>query len=189
MGRLMRPLLTLLFALLILTATAQESYFPNRDGLSWTYTNGETQTLTGPRLVNGESVMVLAHALGGVPVSEDYLLYSETGVLSLGTAAGGQTLVYAPPLVVYQGARLEVGDTWASTSQVGDLDITFQAEVIAVRGVSNAAGRFNTLQIRQTTVTSTGAQTTLDLFFVPTVGVVRTVTQDGTVVDLLERNF
>ena len=185
----MRPLLTLLFALIVCTATAQESYFPNRDGLSWTYTNGETQTLTGPRLVNGQSVMVLAHALDGVPVSEDYLLYSETGVLSLGTAAGGQTLVYTPPLVIYQGERLEVGDSWASTSRVGDLEITFQAEVIGVRGVQNAAGRFNALQIRQTTVTSTGAQTTLDLFFVPTVGVVRTVTQDGTVVDLLEKNF
>ncbi len=183
----------LLVLLVIFTATsvasAQESYFPNRDGLSWTYSNGETQTLTGPRLVNGQSVMVLAHALEGVPVSEDYLFYDTTGVFSLGTAAGGRTLVYTPPLVIYQGERLEVGDAWASTTQVGDLEITFQAEVLGVRGVQNAAGRFNALQIRQTTVTSTGAQTTLDLFFVPTVGVVRTVTQDGTVVDLIEKNF
>ena len=178
-----------LLLVLLTPALAQESYFPNRDGLSWTYSNGETQTLAGPRLVNGQSVMVLTHALDGVPVSEDYLLYDTTGVLSLGTAAGGRTLVYTPPLVIYQGERLEPGDAWASITRVGDLEITFQAEVLGVRGVQNAAGRFNTLQIRQTTVTSTGAQTTLDLFFVPTVGVVRTVTEDGTVVDLIEKNF
>ena len=185
----MRLLFALLLATLSLSASAQESYFPNHDGLSWTYSNGETQTLAGPRLVNGQSVMVLTHALEGVPVSEDYLFYDPTGVLSLGTAAGGRTLVYTPPLVIYQGERLEVGDAWASITRVGDLEITFQAEVLGVRGVQNAAGRFNALQIRQTTVTSTGAQTTLDLFFVPTVGVVRTVTEDGTVVDLIEKNF
>lgn len=39
------------------------------------------------------------------------------------------------------------------------------------------------------TVTSTGAQTILYLYFVPGVGVVRFVTQDGDVVDLVERNF
>lgn len=187
----MQRLLSLVLVLMTIsaTATAQESYFPHRDGLTWTYSNGETQTLYGPRSLAGHEVMVLVHYFEGLPVSEDYLVYDPAGVFSLGTAAGGRTLVYNPPLTIYQGERLEPGDTWSSTAQVGDLAISLTAEVIGVRGVQNAAGRFNALLVRQTTVTSTGAQTVLDLFVVPGVGVVRFVTEDGTVVDLLEKNF
>ena len=68
-------------------------------------------------------------------------------------------------------------------------DITLAAEVVGMRGVSTPLGRFNALQVRQRTFTNTGAQTTLDLFMVPGVGVVRFETQDGTVVDLVEKNF
>ena len=61
--------------------------------------------------------------------------------------------------------------------------------MLAIRGVKTPAGRFNALQIRQQTVTSNGARTVMDLFFVPSVGVVRFVTQDGTTVDLIDKNF
>jgi hypothetical protein len=59
--------------------------------------------------------------------------------------------------------------------------------VVGLRGVQTPAGRFNALQIRQRTLTSTGGQTLLDLFLVPGVGIVRFVTEDGTVIDLIER--
>ncbi len=61
--------------------------------------------------------------------------------------------------------------------------------MLAIRGVQTQAGRFNALHIRQRTLTNSGASTTLDLFFVPSIGVVRYVTQDGTLVDLIEKNF
>ncbi|CAN5826506.1 hypothetical protein BH24DEI2_BH24DEI2_26550 [soil metagenome] len=178
----------LLLVLSLTLALAQEGYYPSRDGLSWTYSNGDTQTLNGPREVGGRQVMVFLHSLEGQPVSEDYLVY-EGGVFLLGTAAGGVVLGYTPPLTLYPPAPLEVGQTWKSTAKVGDLDISLSFEVLAVTGVQTPAGRFNALQIRQQTITSTGGQTFLDLFFVPSVGVVRTVTQDGTQVDLIEKNF
>ena len=98
-------------------------------------------------------------------------------------------VTYTPPLLFYPPAPLQVGQTWSSTTQLQGLEITLSAEVLGVSGVQTAAGRFNALQIRQQTITSSGGQTFIDQFFVPTVGIVRTVTQDGTTIDLIEKNF
>ncbi|HKI58788.1 MAG TPA: hypothetical protein VKA00_06215 [Trueperaceae bacterium] len=184
-------LVALAFGACSLAAFAADppSYYPHRTGLSWTYDSGETQQLAGPRTVDGQQVMVLTHYFNGVPVSEDYLQYGPDGVKTLGTAAGGKVTRYDPPLVVYPTAPLEPGMQWQSTTKLPDFDITLSAQVLAVRGVETPAGRFNALQIRQQTVTSNGAQTVMDLFFVPSVGVVRFVTQDGTTVDLIDKNF
>jgi len=174
-------------ALTLSVAWGQSDYYPHGDGMSWTYDSGVTQRMSGPRDLDGTSVMVLTHYLEGVPVSEDYLRYGPEGVLTVGTAAAGQRLTYAPPLVIYPPAPLEVGATWRSTTDLGAFSITLDAEVIGLRGIQTPVGRFNALQVRQRTLTSTGASTLLDLFFVPGVGVVRFVTQDGSVVDLIER--
>jgi hypothetical protein len=174
-------------ASLVQGAAAQASYYPHGDGLRWTYDSGVTQVMSGPRLFDGREVMVLTHFLDGVPVSEDYLTYGEDGVRSLGTAASGQVLRYEPPLLVYPPGPLEVGATWRSTTDLGAFSITLDAEVIGVRGIQTPAGRFNALQVRQRTLTSSGASTALDLFFVPGVGVVRFLTQDGSLIDLIER--
>ncbi len=176
-------------ALLLASTAFAQDYFPHRDGLSWTYSNGETQTLNGPTEIAGEEVMVLTHFLDGNVISKDYLAYDAIGVFSYGTEAGGQTLLYNPPLTLYAGDNLQVGQSWQSATSVAGFDITLAAEVMGMRGVRTDAGRFNALQVRQRTFTNTGAQTTLDLFVVPGVGVVRFVTQDGTVVDLVEKNF
>jgi hypothetical protein len=190
-GALVAPILivlTLLALLLAGTAVAQEGYYPSAHGLSWTYDSGETQTLTGPRVFEGVEVMVLTHFFDGVPVSEDYLLFGE-GVESLGTASGGQIVSYIPPLQVYAPGPLSVGQTWESSTRVSGFEIVLSAEVLALRGVSTAAGRFNALQIRQTTATTSGAETVLDLYFVPSVGIVRFVTNDGTTIDLIDRGY
>ena len=167
-----------------------QTYYPSGDGLSWTYSSGETQVMQGPRDVDGQRVMVLTHFFEGAPVSEDYLVYEGTdGVHSVGTAAGGQRFVYDPPLVVWPEAPLQPGQTWQSTTDVGGVSLTLSSEVLGLRGVRTSAGRFNAFQVRQVTLTSSGARTVLDLFFVPAVGIVRFVSQDGTTVDLIERNF
>ena len=185
----MRVALTSFVLVVFSAAYAQAGYYPSTPGLSWTYSNGETQTLSGPKDFNGQSVTVLLHALQGQPVAEDYLIYSAEGTRLLGTAAGGEVLSYAPFLTLYPAPPLQVGQTWKSTAQVDDIEISLSFEVLGVTGVQTAAGRFNALQIRQQTITSTGGQTFLDLFFVPTVGIVRTLTQDGTQIDLIEKNF
>ncbi len=179
------------FALLLLYTSgfAQEAYYPVRDGLSWTYSNGETQTFSSSKEVAGEVTQVLVHYLQGTPISEDYLIYDASGVRSVGTSAGGQTLLYTPYLTFYPAPPLEVGQTWTSSTRLPNFSLSFSAEVLAIRGINTPAGRFNALQIRQQTITSSGAQTILDLYFVPSIGVVRWVTQDGTNIDLIEKNF
>lgn len=169
-------------------AVAQAEYFPSEPGTSWTYSNGETQTLSGPREVLGEMLTVLTHYYEGTPVSEEYLDYT-AGVVSHGTAAGGSVMGYTPPLTVYPPAPLQVGDTWQSTTTVAGIEITLSSEVVGTVGVQTPAGRFNALRIRQTTLTSSGGRTVLEIYFVPSVGVVRFLTQDGTAIDLIERNF
>ena len=176
-----------LVGLLCLAATALANYYPHGDGLRWTYDSGVTQVMSGPRLLDGVEVLVLTHYLDGVPVSEDYLAYGPDGVRSLGTAAAGTLVRFDPPLLVYPPGPLEVGATWRSTTDLGAFSITLDAEVLGVRGIQTPAGRFNALQVRQRTLTSSGASTVLDLFFVPSVGVVRFLTQDGSVIDLIER--
>lgn len=177
-----------LLALLVPVALAQD-YYPAGAGYSWTYSSGETQTLSGPRDMNGVSVWVLVHYFQGVPISEDYLQYGNDGVYSHGTAAGGQLFPYEPALQVYPPAPLAPGHKWTSTTDLPGFTLTLDSEVLGLRGVETPAGRFNALLIRQTSLTSTGGQTVLDLYFVPGVGVVRFVTQDGSVIDLIERSF
>jgi hypothetical protein len=181
--------LTLLIAWLACTLAWAAGYHPAEAGFSWTYDSGETQMLSGPRDFDGQQVMVLTHWFKGDAVSEDYLVYSPAGVQHVATAAGGSVVYYSPPLLAYGPGPFEVGSSWQSTARMAGLDITLSAEVVAVRGVSTGAGRFNAYQIRQVTVTSTGAQTVLDLYFVPSVGIVRFVMQDGAAVDLIEKNF
>ncbi len=168
---------------------AQESYYPSKGGLSWTYNNSETQILIEYNNSEGPPAMVLVHYLNGEPVSEDYLIYDERGVSSFGTASGGQAFQYESPLLIYPPAPLQVGQTWQTKTKIAGFEISLESEVVAVRGVQTPVGRFNALQIRQKTVTSTGAKTMLDLFFVPSVGVVKWITEDGIVVDLIEKNF
>jgi len=170
-------------------AAAPPDYYPARSGSSWTYSSGETQQLAGPREVDGHEVMVLTHYFNGVPVSEDYMQFGPDGVQTIGTAASGKVTLYPTPLTVYPAGPLRPGMQWQSTTKLPAFDITLSCEVIGVRGVKTQAGRFNALQIRQRTLTSNGAKTVMDVFFVPSVGIVRFVTQDGTTIDLIDRNF
>jgi hypothetical protein len=180
---------TLIVTLALAGSALANGYYPVADGLSWTYDNGATQVMSGPRLLGGAEVMVLTHYIDGVPVSEDYLVFGPDGVRTVGTAAAGQVMRYDPPLLVYAPAPLQPGSTWTSTTRISGIDVTLSSEVVGLRGVQTLAGRFNALQIRQRTLTSTGGQTLLDLFLVPGVGIVRFVTQDGTVIDLIDRSF
>lgn len=178
-----------LIAALLLGLAAAQGYYPAAAGYSWTYSSGETQAMQGPREMNGRQVYVLVHYLDGVPISEDYLEYGDGGVYSHGSAAGGQLLSYQPPLLVYPPEPLAPGMQWTSTTNLPGFSLTLDSEVLGMRGVATPAGRFNALLIRQTSLTSSGGQSVLELYFVPGVGLVRFVTQDGTVIDLIERSF
>lgn len=188
-ARIVRTVRILASVVVVLAASgawAQDAYYPQAPGTSWTYDSGETQTLSGPREVDGVALTVLTHYMHGAPVSEELLEHGPDGVRSHGTAAGGEVMRYVPPLQVWPPAPLEAGTSWRSTTTVNGIDVTLDSQVLGTQGVRTPAGRFNALHVRQTTLTSSGGRTELDLFFVPTVGVVRFVTQDGTRIDLIE---
>jgi len=185
----MRALLFVVCLFAVGTLAMAQAYYPAEAGMSWTYSSGETQLLSGPRELGGQQVMVLTHYYDGVPISEDYMQYSSQGVISYGSAAGGDVFTYQPALIVYPQEPLAAGMTWTSTTSLSGFNLTLSSEVIGLRGVATQAGRFNSLLIRQTTLTSNGGQTILDIYFVPSVGIVRFETQDGTVIDLIEKSF
>lgn len=182
-------LLFLVFALFSFSF-AKNDYFPNQEGLTWTYSNGEEQRMSGPYNLEDTAVMVLTHYMNGEIASEEYLVYAENGVFNLGTASdGGELLRYDPPLVVYEGSSLTVGQSWQSKSVIKGIEINFSSEVIGVQGIKTESGRYNALIIRQQTFTDTGGQTALDVYFVPGIGIVRFSSSDGDVIDLVEKSF
>jgi len=186
------PKFTFIFILLAFLSlgSAKNAYFPNATDLSWTYSNGEEQRMSGPYQLDDKAVMVLTHYMNGKIASEEYLVYTDNGVFNLGTAKeGGELLRYEPPMVVYEGSSLTVGQAWQSKSVINDIEITFSSEVIGVQGIKTESGRYNALVIRQQTFTDTGGQTTLDVYFVPSVGIVRFSSSDGDVTDLVEKSF
>lgn len=184
-----RALLTGVLLALTAAVAAAQGYYPATPGYSWTYSSGETQSISGPRELSGRSLMVLTHYLEGVPISEDYVEFGPQGVLGYGYAANGQVQPYDPPIVIYPAEPLTPGTKWTSTTMLPAFSMTLDAEVVGLRGVATPTGRYNALLIRQTTLTSNGGQTLLDIYFVPSVGIVRFVTQDGTVIDLIDKNF
>ncbi len=190
--RLRAPLLLALLALATASvATAQTEYYPAAVGTSWTYDDGETHRLsawTDPPdgLPDGAVAVRRTHALRGVPISEELLVVSADGVRAYGTAAGGVVTRYDPPLPLFPAAPLEAGTTWQGSARAGDVTWTIQGEVVGPRGVRTPAGRFNAVHVRRTVTTDTGARSRVDLFVVPSLGVVRRLTPDGAQVDLIE---
>lgn len=198
--------LWLLLAFLSTWAGA-ENFYPQENGMRWRYDNGEVQVMSGPRSMAEITealgvemapnlaeypVMTVSKYLNDTLVTEDYLIYTEDAVYSLGsTITGSLVFWYDVPSLVYQGAQLRIGDNWASRSTVEkyNVEITTATEVLGMRGVETPAGRFNALVIRQDTVGDNGIQNYLDMYFVPTVGIVRFETVDGSAVNLVEKNF
>ncbi|HLR46516.1 MAG TPA: hypothetical protein VK092_05100, partial [Deinococcales bacterium] len=81
------------------------------------------------------------------------------------------------------------GSSWSGSARVDGTDVTVTSTVTGTRGVDAPAGRYNAHVISQVTETGSGGRTAVQLYFVPDVGIVRYVLEDGTVVDLLETNF
>jgi hypothetical protein len=173
-------------------ATSIQDYFALRPGLRWSYSNNTSQEILAVRKVNGQSVLVLKHFVEGKPTSEDYLQIVEgNGVFYYGTKATigkkPQLTWYNPPLALYPKGPIEVGQTWQSSSTIGKATITLAARVISTEGLVTKAGRYNALVIRSQITTSGGASSVSDAYFVPAIGTVRFVTQDGSSVELVKQ--
>lgn len=186
----MTALRRLLAAALLFSAAAfAQDWHRSEPGTSWTYTNGETQTLSGPRDFFGQQVMVLTHWLRGQPVSEDYLVYAPDGIRQVGSAASSRTVTFSPPLLLYPAGPFREGSSWNGSTRADGTEVTVSSTVTGTRGVDAPAGRWNAFVIRQVTETASGGRTVVQLYFVPEIGIVRYVLEDGTVINLLEKNF
>jgi hypothetical protein len=188
----MRNVTLLIAALTLLAAASAQSTALTYAGVAprtWSYDNGLGQQLSGPRLSDGRSVMILTHSLAGTPVSEEWLTFDPDGVRLWASANAGIVTRFDPPILLYPPPPLAAGLRWSSRSS-SDRGVTIDVagEVIGQRTVVTPAGRFDAWHLRQTTATSSGAWSVVDLFLAPEVGVVRYVTDDGAQVDLIETN-
>ena len=184
---------------------AQNSYFPSQAGTRWYYDNGEVQQLrpiADPALWLPSLAMLpipeseqaqlkaLDYSLEDTVLSSDVLAFHSSGVWLLGHSSGGEVLRYSQPMQLYGTPPLQPGQVWQSSAALLDgerslTQVQWQSEVLAVRAVTTEAGRFNALVLRQASY-SEGLTQQRDLYFVPSLGVVRWQEADGRVV-MLER--
>lgn len=184
----MKQVFVLLCLLLLVSSQAQNNYYPTRVGMRWVYSSGEIQEYSREDNFFGARVLVLQHTVKDQLTSEDYIVSNANGVSFLGTKVGQQTTRFTPPLALYPKAPMKVGMKWQTTSDIGNgYKITAASEIIGTAGVKVKAGRFNAFIVRSTFYQPDGSSSTTDIYFVPTIGTVRTVYDTGESVDLVSR--
>jgi hypothetical protein len=184
----MKQLLTILCLLLLVSSQAQNNYYPTRVGMRWVYSNGEILEYSREDNFFGTRVLVLQHTVKDQLTGEDYIVSNANGVSFLGNKVGQQTNRFTPPLVLYPKAPMRVGMKWQTTSDIGGgYKVTAATEIIGTAGVKVKPGRFNAFIIRNTFYQPDGSSTTSDIYFVPTIGTVKTVYDDGSSVELVSR--
>ncbi len=184
----MKRFLIVLLAFFFVSSQAQNNYYPTKIGMRWVYSSGEIQEYSREDVFFGTKVLVSQRTIKDQLASEDYVVSNANGVAFLGTRVGQQTTRFNPPLVLYPKAPLKVGMQWQTTSDVGGgYKVTSATQVIGTGGVKVKAGRFNAFIVRTTLYQPDGTSSTTDLYFVPSIGTVKTVLEDGTSIELLSR--
>ena len=183
----MKRTLIVALGLLLVSSQAQNNYYPTRVGMRWVYSSGEIKEYAREDTVFNTKVLVLQTTIKDQLAAEDYIVSNANGVTFLGNKVGQQITKFSPPLILYPKAPLKVGMQWQSVSDVGGAKITMATQVIGTAGVKVKAGRFNAFIIRSTFYQADGSSTTTDLYFVPSIGTVRTINEDGSSIDLLSR--
>ncbi len=172
--------------LLGLSLAAPPDYYPHALGMTWRYTSGEVQKFVEVRAMAGAEVWMLEHRYSDGARMTEALAFRDDGVWVFAVNSGGETLVYEPPLLLYPPPPLKKGLTWGQTTRLRGQTLKLSAEVLGVAGVRVPAGRFNAFRIQTRLRAEGGAESVVDLYFVPGVGVVRYATADGGVIDLVE---
>lgn len=163
-------------------AATPSGYYPQATGLRWSYSSGETQEIGTPAVYKGVRVIPVTHQYGSTVYTQDLLEYRADGSVWLrGVNAGGRVNWYTPPLNVYPPGPLTPGQTWSSASGA----LKSSSRVTGVEPLRVGKTSYNTLVIR-TVLTSGGRQSIQLTYFVPTVGVVRYQTADGSQIDLMK---
>jgi len=174
----------LLFAV-ALAKTPLDQYYPHALGMTWRYTSGEVQRFVEVKKMRGTEVWMLEHQYKTGTKMTEALAFRNDGVWIFAVITGGKTLAYNPPLKLYPPPPLRKGMSWKQTTELKGQKLEMSAEVLGVSGVVVPAGKFNAFKIRNRLRAEGGAESVVDLYFVPGVGVVRYETANG-VIDLVE---
>ncbi|THF88154.1 hypothetical protein E7T09_02765 [Deinococcus sp. KSM4-11] len=179
-SRLQRGLFLLLLSAAPALGITPAGYYPYAAGTHWTYSSGEMQVV-GPAVVHkGVTVTPVSHQYGSTTYTQDLLEVRPDGSVWLrGVNAGGRLAWFTTPLTVYPPGPLQPGMSWTS----GNSALTLRSQVTGMSALKLAAGTFNALTIR-TDTTQGGKVSTQITYFVPTLGIVRYQTADGTLIDL-----
>lgn len=181
--KMVRPLLALIALSAVVGAQGAaptKPYYAYQPGARWTYTSGETQ-IVGPAVVHrGVTVTPVSHQYGSITYTQDLMeLRADGSVWLRGVNAGGRLTWFATALNVYPPGPLSPGMAWSS----GNSTIRLSSRVTGMNALRLQAGNFNALAIRTDTITG-GKVSSQTAYFVPTLGIVRYQTADGSVVDL-----
>ncbi len=185
----MKRFIIVVLALLLVSSQAQQGgYFPLKVGMRWVYSSGEIQEYAREDTIFNTKVVVMQRTVKDQLAGEDYLAANGTGVNLVASRSGQQVTRYNPPIIIYPKAPLKVGMQWQSTADIGGgSKITIATQVIGTAGVKIKPGRFNAFIIRSSVYQADGSTATNDLYFVPSVGTVRYVYEDGNTIDLVSR--
>lgn len=188
-----RPLGLTLSALAFAAIAAAQgqypNYYPSRPGTHWTYSSGETQVVGNPVTHKGVRVTPVSHQYGSTTYSQDLLEYRPDGSVWLrgiwlkggGSGSSGKLTWYNPPLNVYPPAPLTPGMTWASSTA----GLKTTSTVTGLAAVKAGTSTYNALTI-STLTNAGGKMSTQVTYFVPSVGVVRYETADGSQINLMQ---
>lgn len=172
-----RALLTgLLLGGAAVAGAAYPNYYPSTPGTRLTYSSGESQLIGSPVTHRGVRVTPISHQFGSTTYSQDLMEFRADGsVWMRGVITGNRLSWFTAPLNVYPPGPLTPGMRW--TSAGGNLKTSS-----TVLGLATVR-QYNALTI--STETNAGGKVSTQLtYFVPSVGVVRYQTADGSVIDL-----
>ncbi|PNY83114.1 hypothetical protein CVO96_15165 [Deinococcus koreensis] len=161
-------------------AAPPRPYYPYLPGERWTYSSGESQVVGASVVHRGVKVTPVSHQYGSTTYTQDLLeLRADGSVWLRGVNAGGRLTWFTAPLNVYPPGPLSPGMAWTS----GSSTFRLASHVTGMSALRLSAGTFNALSIR-TDTTAGGRVSTQTTYFVPTLGIVRYLAGDGSVVDL-----
>jgi hypothetical protein len=157
-------------------------YLPLIEGNRWTYkmTNGMEMTVkvTGFAEIKGIRCALLETSAGG-QTSQEYIATDAGGVRAYKLKAGGQEILYDPPILRIK-LPFKAGEAWSSTVTQGGLIVQSNFRSLGIEKVATVAGSFDCIKIETVTTTPAGSgQITTTGWYVNGVGLVQMHVQTG----------
>lgn len=157
-------------------------YLPLKEGNRWSYkmTNGMEMTVkvTGYAEINGVRCASLETSVGG-QTSQDYLATDAEGVRAYKLKAGGQEIMYNPPILRIK-LPFKAGEAWSSTVTQGGTTIQSNFRSLGKERVATEAGSFDCIKIETVaTIPDGSGQIITTAWYASGVGLVQMHVQTG----------